>query len=484
MIEEIVKIHNNLTVEIKLGFHARNKRKVSTFAVNTWFFVPNSLDINSYTYDKKDFYRDLKSNIRLITPVFLLKDIHSGAGSPMEKLEEAIQRMVSQPTRTRVSEFEHHIKMFQSILKSALREESEHLIANINKEEHKFIANEYKNNLEQIVKKYRGLHRKLLVATIHTDILNYFLFGDEFMSNIIEQHAFRVIESCVNQKKTGKLQNMFREIIAAEAEYRKIKGYLSAKKGASDKNRELVHKLALLKKYVENVLFVTAHKKKDGILKQQVYYSLAAGVSMVFATAIAFSIQLKYGNFTMPFFVALVVSYMLKDRIKELGRYYFAHKLGKNYFDQKTRITLNDNYIGWSKEAMDFVEEDKVPPEIRKLRNRSAILEANNRNNDEKILLYRKLVSLRRENLDKTSQYKTRGLNDIVRFNLQSFTLKMDNPQVPLYYSENHDEIEVVQAEKIYFVNILMQFRNEDQHDYKRYRIIFNREGIKEIEHL
>jgi hypothetical protein len=322
MIEEIVKIHNNLTVEIKLGFHARNKRKVSTFAVNTWFFVPNSLDINSYTYDKKDFYRDLKSNIRLITPVYLLKDIHSGAGSPMEKLEEAIQRMVSQPTRTRVSEFEHHIKMFQSILKSALREESEHLIANTNKEEHKFIANEYKTNLEQIVKKYRGLHRKLLVATINADILNYFLFGDEFMSNLIEQHAFKVLESCANQKKTGKLQTMFREIIAAEAEYRKIKGYLSAKKGSSDNNRELIHKLALLKKYVENVLFVTAHKKKDGILKQQVYYSLAAGVSMVFATAIAFSIQLKYGNFTMPFFVALVVSYMLKDRIKELGRYW------------------------------------------------------------------------------------------------------------------------------------------------------------------
>jgi hypothetical protein len=42
----------------------------------------------------------------------------------------------------------------------------------------------------------------------------------------------------------------------------------------------------------------------------------------------------------MPFFVALVVSYMLKDRIKELGRYYFAHKLGKNYYDHKTKLPL------------------------------------------------------------------------------------------------------------------------------------------------
>lgn len=484
MIEESVKIHNNLTVEIKLGYHARNKKKVSNFAVNTWFFVPNSLDINSYTYDKKEFYRDLKSNIRLITPVYLLKDIHSGSGCPMEKLEEAIVKMVSQPTRSRIAEFEHHIKMFQSILKSALREESIHIIANLSDEECRFIAQEFHVNLGHIVNKYRGLRRKLQVATINADILNYFLFGDEFMSNVIEQHAFKVLESCENHKKTGKIQQIFTEIIQSEAEYRQVKGYLSAKKNAADNNRELVHKLTLLKKYVENVLFVTAHKKKDGVLKQQVYYSLAAGISMVFATAIAFSFQMKYGKFTMPFFVALVVSYMLKDRIKELARYYFAHKLGRSYFDQKTRITLNNNYIGWCKEAMDFVDEEKVPVEIRKLRNRSAILEANNRNNDEKIILYRKLIRLRRENLDRTSPYKTRGLNDIVRFNLQAFTLKMDNPQVPLYLSSKPHEVDVVQAEKIYFVNILMQFRNEDQYDYKRYRIIFNREGIKEIEYL
>ena len=37
---------------------------------------------------------------------------------------------------------------------------------------------------------------------------------------------------------------------------------------------------------------------------------------MIFATGIAFAFQQKYGNFTIPLFVALVISYMLKDRIK------------------------------------------------------------------------------------------------------------------------------------------------------------------------
>ncbi len=78
MIEQKLKKHNDFSFEIKFSYMARRKQPVSEFAVNIWFFIPNSLDINHYTYDKKDFYRDLKSNIRLITPVFLLKDIATG----------------------------------------------------------------------------------------------------------------------------------------------------------------------------------------------------------------------------------------------------------------------------------------------------------------------------------------------------------------------------------------------------------------------
>jgi hypothetical protein len=62
---------------------------------------------------------------------------------------------------------------------------------------------------------------------------------------------------------------------------------------------------------------------------------------------------------------------------------------------------------------MDFVTEAKVPAEVIRVRNRSAILEADNRNNREKIILYRRLVRLNRKSLDDCSQYPTSGMNDI-----------------------------------------------------------------------
>lgn len=484
MIEENIKIHNRFSFEIKLGFIARKKLKVSQFAVNTWIFIPNSLDINQTTYDKNDFYRDVKSNIRLITPVFLLRDIASGNQSPLNKLEKSMRRLATEPTRTNIAAYENHIKIFLSIIKSALRDESGHIIRNSQKEDVLFLINEFIENVTIISKRYRSLRRIINVATISDELNNYFLFGDEFMSNVVEQNCFKIIHVCSNGEDPGKIKKRLLELIQQEIQYKQIKGYLIPEEKSPDRNREFVHRLTLLKKYAENVLLVTANKKKDGVLKEQAYYSLAAGISMIFATAIAFSIQLKYGNFTMPFFVALVVSYMLKDRIKELGRYYFAHKLGKNYFDHKTKITLDNRFIGWSKEAMDFIDENKVPLEVLKYRNRSAILEAYNRNNDEKIILYRKLVSLNRKSLDEVSEYATTGINDFLRFNVTSFTAKMDNPEVPLFVLNETEQFGIVNAEKIYFMNLLIQLKNEDQFEYRRYRIIFNRDGIKEIETL
>ncbi len=483
MIEESVKIHDKFSFEIKLGFNARKKQKVSDFVLNTWLFIPNSLDINPLTYEKKDFYRDLRSNIRLITPVYLLRDIAGSKNSPFSNLEKSFENLASNPSRSNKANYEYHIKMFLSILKSALRNDIGHIIRNDIVDDKLFLLNGYIDNIEKITSKYRSLRRIINTPTISKDRLNFYLFGDEFMSNVIEQHTFKLLSSLEKGKPKdfASLKKKLLQIIHSEIEYKKEKGFPVVEKKEAKRNRELIFRLGLLKKFAENELFLIANKKKDGVLVEQVYYSIAAGISMVFATAIAFSFQIKYGNFTMPFFVALVVSYMLKDRIKDLARYYFAYKLGRSYFDHKTKISLKEREIGWSKEAMDFISEDKVPAEVVKIRNRSAILEANNRSFSERIILYRKLVRIFRPKLDESIQYSTSGINDIIRFNISNFITKMDNPDFPLFITDD-EEVKVIKGERAYYMNLIMQLKNEEQLIYKRYRIVLNREGIIDIE--
>lgn len=486
MIDIRVKLHDKFSVEFKIGYIAELKGKENEFMMNTWFFIPYSLDINAQTYSKRDFYKDVKSNIRLITPIFSLKSIAQGQNTPFIYLETAFDVLVQEVSADTLSEYEYQIKMFSSIVKSALREEVIHIVSNPVEEDREYLINEYIANIRIITQQYRQLRRKINVVTIPKNAISYFLFGDEYISNLIDIHTFSLLDGLKKEapacyeSTSDKLMQLIRE----EINYKKERGYLTAEKDSTENNRAVIFRRGMLKKYAESVLFLKASKKKDGIWVEQIYYSIAAGISMIFATIISFSFQKSYGNFTMPFFVALVVGYMLKDRIKELGRYFFAHRLSKRYFDNKTTISVKNNPIGWIKEACDFITEDKVPEEVINMRARSDLLEAENREDNEKILLYRKLVEVDPEALERYSQYETVGVNDIMRFNVSEFLQRMDSKEYGIYVPDEEGNFITVPGEKIYYLNFLMQFQYQGKINYKRFRLVLTHEGIQTIQEL
>ncbi len=487
MIDIKVTIHDRFSIEFKVGFVVRRKLKVSDFAINTWIFIPNSLDINPMTYSKSHFYRDVKSNIRLITPRFLLREIAGGKAVPLHNLTRAMEAMANAPTRTNVQEYEYQIKMFAAIVKSAQRDEIAHIINNKhNNGDLEHLIRAYVENITAITTHYRELRKTINAPTVTKAVMDYYIFGDEFMSNIVEQNTYRLIEGleALHGEAHGELIMLLKGLIRCENAYKRGMDYLAVENDNSVNNRNLVFRHGVLKRYVESDLFLVSRKKKDGLIVEQLLYSIAAGISMVFATAIAFWGQRKFGSVATPLFFALVVSYMFKDRIKEVLRYYFAHKLSHKYFDNKTRIGIKDAEIGWVKEAVDFVTDKKTPQEIMDVRSRTALLEAENRTMDEKILLYRKLVRINREVMDANSEYTMSGINDIMRLHITRFVKKADNPEVPLHKLDEAGNVEVINGEKAYYINIIMQMRFEEHTENKRYRVIFNRLGITEIEEL
>ena len=89
-----------------------------------------------------------------------------------------------------------------------------------------------------------------------------------------------------------------------------------------------------LKKYLEQHSLPGNKGRKRGKFLEQAIYSVAAGIAMVFATMVAFIGQSRYGGLSLPFFIALVISYMFKDRIKELLRLYLSVTLRKWLYDR------------------------------------------------------------------------------------------------------------------------------------------------------
>ncbi|MDR1274319.1 MAG: hypothetical protein LBK12_07200 [Odoribacteraceae bacterium] len=486
MIDIQVRTHDRFSVEFKIGYVARKGSDANEFMMNTWFFVPHSLDINASTYSKQDFYKDVKSNVRLITPVYSLQEIAGEASLPFAFLEAAMRALVARATPETVNEHEYQIKMLASIVKSALREEVTHIVRNPVAVDREYLVENYLQHARQIARRFRALRRVINVVTVPRNAISYFLFGDEYISNLIEFNSFRLLERL--QREAPDCPDAAREALLAlareEIDYKRERGYLVAERDSPENNRALVYRWGMLKKYAESELFLRASKKRDGQWVEQVYYSLAAGLSMIFATIISFSFQQKFGNFTMPLFVALVVSYMLKDRIKDLARYYFAHRLGRRYFDHKTTISIKENPIGWIKEGFDFISEDRVPAGVMDMRARPDLLEAENRMAGEKIILYRKLVRVDSRALARYNQYDTAGVNDITRFNVASFLEKMDSREYNLYVPGEGETYGTVVGEKIYYLNFLMQFQYDGKVNYRRFRLMLTHDGIQSIQEL
>ena len=254
MIEIQAKIHDKFSIEFKVGFITRKRLAISDFVMNTWIFVPHSLDINPMTYDKTRFYRDIKSNVRLITPVYLLRDLATTDTLPFQELEKAFRQLSSTPTRTATAEYESQVKMFASIVKSALRDEYTHIINSTIEEDRCYLTREYLANIRQVTTKFRNLRKIINVSTVHANTLEYFHFGDEFISNVVEQHVNKLQDflSREHPKDYFVLKKSMQELLKDELHYKWEKNYITVNTENKSNNQEFISRAGMLKKYIEH----------------------------------------------------------------------------------------------------------------------------------------------------------------------------------------------------------------------------------------
>ena len=463
MIDIKTKIHDRFSIEFKVGFVTRRKTKKNDFTVGMWIFIPESLDITPSTYSKSDFYRDVKTNVRLITPNFILRDIVGGSAIPLKNLTRAAAAMASDYTRTNTAEFAFQAKMFAAIVKSSLRDEYYYIREQKRKD---LLIDNYIENLRDIIEAYKELKMTISTPSVGEEGQEAYDMSGNFLCAISSHFSLKLL------KDISDIKSLARQKEELTALVRRINA-LAEERGYSCPTD--VYKHGILKKYVESQLYLRVPKKRDGMLIEQAYYSLAAGLAMLFATMVAWAFQRRFGNLTWPLFIALIISYMMKDRIKELMRYYFAHRVSDKYFDNKAKISLKDHEIGLMKEAVDFIPKQNVPDEIRN------IVKAHT---GERVLLYRKAVHIDREKMVENASYNYSGVNDIIRLQVNSFLHKMANPQVPVNVLDESGKVKQVMCPKEYYLNIVLSYTYDDVQDFKQFRIILDRNGIKAIEEL
>ena len=485
MISIQAKKHDNFSIEFKFGFNCTIDGVADDFAVNAWIFVPNSLDITPENYGKNQFYRDIKSNVRLITPVYPLQELAREDAMPLRSLTAALKGLAASPSDASVIDsYEYHLKMFAAIFKSALRDLTKSLMSSCSLPDAHDLVDEYVANSKKVLGEFRKRYSLIDLPEIPEKHRTSFRMCDEFMTHVLDVRTMRLmklLDSSSDVQKSSPLRQKLTDLLTGEHAYRKSAGYAMLT-GDPKTDRELVHHFGMLKKYIESELYIRLDKKKDGVAVQQIYYSLAAGVAMVFATAVSWHSQQKYGSVTWPLFVALVISYMLKDRIKDLLRYYFAHKLGNKYYDKKALITIGKSKVGEIKEGFDFISASKIPAEVKDMRENSSFVEGESGIYEEKVMLYRQRVVLDDKALAVNDLYPREGVNEILRLHLNRFTHKMDNPHMTVDTMDENGNISSLDVQKIYYINVVFKLVHDTKAQYHQFRIGMTREGVVEVQ--
>jgi hypothetical protein len=253
------------------------------------------------------------------------------------------------------------------------------------------------------------------------------------------------------------------------------------------KTREsYVRRISALKKFTSSVLWLSTRVKREGALLQHALYAFAAGVSMVFATLVAFYAQATYGELTMPVFIALVVGYMFKDRIKESGKAISSQLLNRRLYDYRTIIETSDGRrrLGHVREKVAYVHPDKLPEQVKTARQAGAQDDLAAMGGFESVLIYAKDVVLRKDAFAYLSRngLDISAINDIMRFDVRPFLRKMDEPYVERLTLKG-ETVQKVRCHRTYHLNLVSVFTGEDgRTTCERTLVILDREGIQRIE--
>lgn len=471
MIKESLKIHGKKQFEIKQQVFFPRKSKEIRYQVETFFFLFFNDTATTEIYTPSNLQRSLKNYIRLRAPTVQLSSIPA-VGGLVDELKSWLERLDPELPPT-LDEYENHLKRFALTFKRSVRLTLKMVAQNSQRQTEEYITGVLAD-IEHGLKRYREL--SAYAAPIEKVIKsNAFAYCDEFMSH----YTLFYLQDLLKDKQLP-LRDEIRHLWYQEMRYLKK---LAPDSFPHDENdAEMVtYRRNLLKKYINRYLYLEIRHKRGLPLLLHSIYGIAAAISMVFATFIAFMWQGKYGALSANLFLAMVIGYIFKDRLKEIGREQLYRLFQRWIPDRQLRIYREGvkEPVGVCKESFRFLKESTLSPDIHEMRQKSHWVNLVNVQRVEDILYYRKDVTLH-SNSAAFMQTQS-SIVDITRVNISDFLKYLD-----ISYEElmvNDDE-PVIIGEKVYHIYLCRRVIMNKKAYNELARLVVNADGIKRLEIL
>lgn len=476
-----IQFRDRWQFELKAEFSPNNILLKTPYIQEFYFFIPVDLQVTPDTYSKQEFYQDLTNLIRYKTPYFTFKSLID----PKNSHSPLYQLRIFAKNQTDHKQVQLELKLLGNIFRSTLRTEVQKILSCPQ------IPEEEIHDLYTSIKQFEEAFSKTIEhfdLNRHADLKLTFGYLDEFIGNSIEYYLTGLLDE-LQQHHSPVPQSVEDDLceMIIETTLQIEKSHKTSIKFSKERNEEILYRVGLLKKYFMDGLLLNIDKKSIQEKYGALISSFSAGVAMlVYLLLFIWQGQWFVIN-SEPFIVITVIAYILKDRLKD-GLKALSYRHALLYFsDYTTKIrSPQEEVLGELKETFTFVGEDHIPEDIKNIRNKEFHAMMKTFKRPEQVIYFKRTVEL--YSAESKTDPRLKSINISLHYNLQDFLKKASDP----YHTYVTLDISTrtlikLHLPKVYHLNVIMknQFtnnQNEKVTELKKFRLILDKNGIKNIE--
>ncbi len=534
-IKSTVAVHDRTQVETVFDYYlyrgaaeqpGKARDKTLRYQVEAFLFFPRQFGLDQLTYPKEKFYSDIRPMIRFREPKLGFKQmlgLKPGAQSPLVFLKHYIasleQGQLLEPVQNAVDE----VRLFAcSFVSNYLRgiDRSRKRMAGF---KGKTLDEGGDNLAKAFGRMTRFLEKSHQVLIEYRALLDVLIRLKDDVSAPLRHEMKLIDEYCYYRLRDGiayllLMSNEHRpgdgnpaikafgekvaELLAHHDQHAEQFAYIRILPDSPDSLKErFVHRRGELKRRIWEVLFLEIRSVAMLAFQRQTGAMIAAGIAAIWALmaqiyVVRVAMQPSGVNdlwgISGVLFVSIVVgAYIVKDRIKDIGRNYF--KSGK-IPDHSERIYYHDRSgekipVGSIKEFAKFEKVDQLPERVRAMRDGFC---ANGLGTDESIdyvLRYTKDITLSSD-IKILNRYPLRAVHDILRLNIDACLPRLGEPSRFLNVVATDGAVHAIQFPKVYYLDMALSYSKrtrkgqieEQALDY--FRLVVDKNGLLRTERL
>jgi hypothetical protein len=501
-----VAIHDIHQFEIKLEYNLEDLGKTNNYKIETFLFIPNSLQIDETTYPHTQFYKDLRNYIRFKTPSYSFKLILDPGfvHSPLNVLRNILRESEKEiPQEQRVDNIRKcikELKMLGIMVRARLRDFRIYLKNMLEKSAKKpqYILKRFDDNVFsgiKVLEELREIKKEFtLKCPDEAELFKYFSVLEEFLSYLLEEDIvgiFKIIDKKItNDPYLNDLKDKLRHFFKEEKTLRKEEGFNLLFKNTEEAKEQYIYYMSQYKKIIASVLYLEIERSTKNFTYTHLIGSAAAFTASMIYLAIVVFIAGDFAINSLPFVLIISLGYVFKDRIKDIIKLILNPKVLSHFPDHITQIKdMSGKYsvkLGDIREKVFFNKREKTDPMVIGLRDKTRPTAFLPEESMESILVYQKEINVNTHFI-REKYSRTINLTDIMRFNIHKYLEKMDDPQQNIFhYDEKNDQFISGSGERSYHIGLVIKYSKltdkTDQLRYERYRIVANKWGIKRVE--